>query len=241
MTAAKGKKVILILVIAAVLSIAGLVVAFLLGNASIQVPSFIGMTYMEAANNGQEVELIVKDGQMVDGDENNQGKIMEQYPAAGAEAKAGDIVMVKISRGPGDGRTPDVIKMSTDEAKRTIERAGFEVGNINQVAGAEKAGTVLAQDPKGNKELEKGEKISIDVSDGTMVYVPNVIGLYFETMDAENKIKNAGLNIKFAGEQFSEKVEYGRVLKQSPGSGALVKRGTTVKVWVSLGSEDEWD
>ena len=240
MTAAKCKKVILILMIAAVLCIAGLVVAFLLGNASTKVPSFIGMTYMEALNSGQEVELIVKDGQMVDGDENNQGKIMEQYPAAGAEAKAGDIVMVKISRGPGDGRTPDVIKMSTDEAKRTIERAGFEVGNINQVAGAEKAGTVLAQNPKGNKELEKGEKISIDVSDGTMVYVPNVIGM--KNWDSVyDKIVNAGLKYEYVDGIYSEKVKAYTVIKQSPGAGALVKRGSTVKVWESYGPEDEWD
>jgi len=241
MTAAKSKIIMIILLIVAVLSIAALVVVFLLGRASTTVPSFTGMTYLEAAKAGQEVELTVKDGQMVDGDKDNEGKILEQYPAAGTEAKAGDVVMVKISRGPGDGRTPNVIKMSTDEAKRAIEKAGFEVGSINQVPGVEKAGTVLAQNPKGNKELEKGKRISIEVSDGTMVYVPNVIGLT-EWEKVVDRIEDAGLKYEYVDGIFSNKVKAGAVIKQSPGPGAMVKRGTTVKVWDSLGPEDEyWD
>ena len=147
--------------------------------------------------------------------------------------------MVNICRGLGDGRTPNVIDMSTDEAKNAIESAGFKVGSINQVAGAAKAGTVLDQNPKGNKELEKGKRISIDVSDGTMVYVPNVIGLDYDS--AYYKLKNASLIDEYAGDIDSKKIDPGFVAKQSPGPGALVKRGTTVQLWLSMWPEDDWD
>lgn len=235
----KSKIAIIILLIVAVLSVAGLVVTLILQNASTKVPDLSGMTLMEAIQCGQESELVVKDGQKVDGDKEDTGKVMEQYPAAGTEAKAGDIIMVNICRGLGDGRTPNVVDMSTDEAKNAIESAGFKVGSINQVAGAAKAGTVLDQNPKGNKELEKGKRISIDVSDGTMVYVPNLVGKY--EVDAKKALDSCGLKGEFYDSLYSNSIDYGCVLKQSPGAGAAVKRGTRIQLWFSLGREEDAD
>lgn len=235
----KSKTIIIILLILAVLSIAGLVVMLIHENSSTKVPDFSGMTLMEATLYGQECDLTVKDGQMLDGDKDNKGKILEQLPAAGTDAKSGDVIIVKVSRGPGDGKTPNVINMSTDDAKKAIESAGFEVGSINQVAGVEKAGTVLAQNPKGNKELEKGKKISIEVSDGTMVYVPNLIGK--SDVNAKQTLDSCGLKGEVYEISYSNSVAYGCVKKQNPGGGAMVKRGTTVYLWFSLGREEDAD
>jgi beta-lactam-binding protein with PASTA domain len=236
----KSKKIIIALFVGAVLSISALVVVVVsvTANASTNVPDFNGMTLMEAAKISQEHDLVIKDGQMVEGEAEDKGKIVEQYPLAGQKVKAGDVIIVKVCFGLGDGRTPDVLSMTTADAKKTIEDAGFEVGIIEQVAGVEKAGTVVAQNPVGDKELEKGTKINITVSDGTMVYVPNVLGK--DVGDAEYILQKAGLQGKWTAIEFSEKIDYGCVIKQTPRGGSVVKRGTIVKYVESAGSESEY-
>ena len=223
----------------AVLSAACLVVALLLANAKVKAPDFSGMTLMEATNSAQENDLVVKDGPTVDGKEAERGKVVEQQPAPGTSMEPGEIVMVTICRGPGDGRTPDVINMSSEEATEAIESSGFHVGSVNTVAGVEKAGTVIGQDPKGDKEYERGKTININVSDGSMVYVPNIVGK--DPDSASQVLKNSALRGEFAGSDFSSKIPYGCVLKQSPGAGAKVKKGTTVRVWLSEGDEDDYE
>lgn len=233
----KSKKIIIALFIGAVLSISGLVVVSVIANAATDVPDFNGMTLMEAAKTAQKYDLIIKDGQMIDGKAEDKGKIVEQYPLAGEKVKAGDVIIVKVCRGLGDGRTPDVTGMTTEDAKKAIETAGFEVGQIKQVEGVEAAGTVLAQNPAGNKELEKGTRIDIEISDGTMVYVPNVLGK--DVGDAEYILEQAGLQGKWTSIVYSDKIDYGHVLEQTPKGGAVVKRGTIVKYVESGGPEPE--
>lgn len=228
----------MVLLAVAVLSAACLVVALLLSNAKVKAPDFSGMTLMEAAKDAQENDLVVKDGQKVDGSEADRGKVVDQQPEPGTSMKPGEVVMVTICRGPGDGRTPNVINMSSEEATGAIESAGFHVGSVNTVPGVEKAGTVIGQDPKADKEYERGKTINIDVSDGTMVYVPNLIGKDAES--AYYTLKNSALAGEYAGSEFSSKIEIDHVLKQKPGAGAKVRKGTTVLVWLSDGDEEDY-
>lgn len=233
MSKEKNGKIIIVLLVVALLSVVGLVVTLLIGNSTTKVPDFSGMTLMEATKQGAENSLEIKDGQMVDGDESDRGLIVEQYPEAGASVAKGDVVIVNISRGPGKSRTPDVIGMTTEKARKTIENSGFQVGAINQVEGVENAGTVLAQNPKGDIELEKGKIIDLDVSDGSMVYVPNLIGK--SPREAQGLLFECGLKGSWEGIDWTDKVGYGLVSSQSPGKGAVVKRGTIIKYWESTG------
>lgn len=229
----------IVLIILDIACVAGLIIFFMLSNMPTEVPELTGMTLMEAEEAGQEAGLTVKDGHMEDSENVEEGLIIRQYPVAGIKAKAGDIILVTVSRGLGDGRTPDVTGMSTDDAKAAIEKAGFKLGNINAIEGVEAAGTVKSQDPKGDKELRKGSAISIDVSDGTMTTVPNLIGKEYSV--AFELLRKASLtSMSHAHDEvFSDTVEMLHVVSQSIAPGTVVKKETYVSFVISMGPKPD--
>ena len=239
-----NKKTIIILLAIAIACVIGLVAFILISSAAKEVPDFTGMTLMEAELAGQEADLIVRDGQTEDSEEVEAGAIISQYPVAGMKVHAGDVIIVTASRGLGDGRTPNVTGMSINDAKKKIEKEGFEVGSIEEIAGVEDSGTVKSQDPGGDKELEKGSKINIKVSDGTMTTVPNIRGLYYS--DAFRALEKASLtSMSHAHDEvYSSKVKRDNVVSQSVAPGTVVKKGTYVSFVISMGpepDEDDWD
>lgn len=234
-----NKIITIILAVVAALCVAAVAYTFLRPAPPGQAPDLTGMTLMEATETAQEYGLEIKDGQVKVGEAENKGKIVEQMPLPGTEMQEGDTIVVHICIGLGDGKVPDVEGMSKEDAKEAIEKAGFNLDETKEVASAEPKGTVLKQHPKAGKEYEKGKNMDIEVSDGTMVYVPNLYGKSYDS--AMSIINKMGFKYDYVEEQFSNKVSAGCVLKQSPGAGAVVARGTTIKLWFSLGPEWEWD
>ncbi|MFI8004452.1 Stk1 family PASTA domain-containing Ser/Thr kinase [Streptomyces sp. NPDC086010] len=57
----------------------------------------------------------------------DEGGVARQSPASGAEAAEGDTVELTVSKGPRMTDVPDVTGMDVDEARSTLEEAGFEV------------------------------------------------------------------------------------------------------------------
>lgn len=238
MVSKKIKITSIILAIIAALCIAGLMI-FMFKPASTQTaPDFKGMSYMEAAKLAKEQNFVVKDGQFLDGTAAEKGTIISQYPSAGSEIENGDVIIVHICRGLGDGKVPKIIDKSTEDAKSAIENAGFEVGEIKTVPGVKNKGIVISQSPKADSENEKGTKINFEVSDGTMTVVPNIIGKYYE--DAYKALENASLLTKNMSDTwvYSDK-PWGTVISQDIKAGTIVKKGTCVPFEVSDGEYDD--
>ncbi|WP_329036551.1 Stk1 family PASTA domain-containing Ser/Thr kinase [Streptomyces sp. NBC_00178] len=57
----------------------------------------------------------------------DEGGVARQSPASGAEAAEGDTVELTVSKGPRMIDVPDVTGKDVDEARSTLEEAGFEV------------------------------------------------------------------------------------------------------------------
>jgi serine/threonine-protein kinase len=70
---------------------------------------------------------------------------------------------------------------------------------------------------------------------GREVEVPQLMGKTKE--EAEEILRNIGLNLKVSSSRFSPNVEEGKVLEQIPSSGARLKVDRTVKVLISLGQQ----
>jgi beta-lactam-binding protein with PASTA domain/tRNA A-37 threonylcarbamoyl transferase component Bud32 len=95
-------------------------------------------------------------------------------------------------------------------------------------------GKVVDQDPESGERIERGNIVTIHVSQGIQkVDVPSVKGL--SVADAVSRLKDAGLNAKsFA--VFSPEPE-GTVVAQDPGPGKRVPEGTAVRINVSQGAK----
>jgi beta-lactam-binding protein with PASTA domain/tRNA A-37 threonylcarbamoyl transferase component Bud32 len=95
-------------------------------------------------------------------------------------------------------------------------------------------GRVFDQDPESGERIERGNAVTIYVSQGKRkVDVPTVLGL--SVAEAVARLKDAGLNANDVG-VFSTKPE-GTVIGQDPGEGKRVAEGTTVRINVSQGEK----
>ncbi len=65
--------------------------------------------------------------------------------------------------------------------------------------------------------------------------VPSVIGE--ELKVAQEKLYNAGLQIKVSGDEFDEKISLNKIITQDPASGSTVKKNREIYVVVSKGSK----
>ncbi|MCI9129752.1 MAG: Stk1 family PASTA domain-containing Ser/Thr kinase [Eggerthellaceae bacterium] len=132
---------------------------------------------------------------------------------------------------------PDVTGMTADQAQMTIEQAGFKVGEVNNVYDdATEPGTVVGQNPKGGSQADKGSKINIDVSQGSEeIEVPDVSGMTLD--EARKAITVAGFSVGETTKEYSDSVEEGHVMKQTPAAGSMAAQGSKVDLVVSQGTD----
>jgi beta-lactam-binding protein with PASTA domain len=134
-------------------------------------------------------------------------------------------------------KVPDVANMKPADAIRTLQDAGYLLGNTTEVK-TDKVpiGFVAYTTPGAGEELKDGSKVDIAVNAGTgkEVAVPTLTGSTQAT--AENTLKGIGL-IPVAAESYSATTAAGLVMTQVPAPGSRVPNGTSVVIQVSKGAE----
>ena len=161
------------------------------------------------------------------------GQVTAQDPARGTSLKEGRVVTLTVSLGPVPVQVPDLRGLTKDAATNAIQKAGFVAGKVS-FRNDENApdGQVLEWAPKEGM-APTGSAIDITVSSGPAPrVVPDVSGGSYEGATAA--LGGIGLEASRV-EAYSDSVPQGQVIGTSPGSGASVKRGSTVKVTVSRG------
>ena len=142
----------------------------------------------------------------------------------------------------------NVCGKTKEEAQQTLEAQGLYMFEVAQQKSDQPAGTVLEQDPAGGSQALEGSTVNVIVagdqnvdytddnkdSEEEKVVVPNVNG-YLEK-DAVNALNNAGLKV-VKNYQYSDSVDAGKVISQTPVGGSSVDSGTTVTIVVSQGQK----
>lgn len=133
---------------------------------------------------------------------------------------------------------PDVMGKTAEEAQLAIEQAGFKVGEVKNVYDdSAEPGTVVGQSPKGGDKAEKGSKINIDVSQGSEeIEVPDVSGMTLD--EARKAITVAGFSVGETTKEYSDSVEEGKVMKQTPTAGTMAAQGSKVDLVISQGKDE---
>ena len=90
------------------------------------------------------------------------GIVVTQNPNGPANIKMGGKVTISISKGPALLRVPNVVKMSTALAKKSLEDAGFNNYKVN-ILKAKGPGNVVGQSPKAGTMVKPGTLIVIDI------------------------------------------------------------------------------
>ena len=166
----------------------------------------------------------------------DEGVAVRTSPKEGTLVPKGTRVRLFISSGPPAVAVPNVIGQDKDDARDTLEGAGFEV-STQSVDNDAPEGEVVGQDPAGGTSVDKGSRVTISVSRGPReVDVPDVVGL--DQGSAKSALRGANLKVRVV-EQESATAEEGTVLSQSPTGGNSVPEGTTVTITVATAPADE--
>ncbi len=136
---------------------------------------------------------------------------------------------------------PDVRGMTRDQAEEKLEERGLEYELGTSVASTEyDEGEVVSTEPSAGTNVRKGYTVTIHLSrnsDSTQeeVTVPDVTDMKLSR--ARSEIIDEGLKVGDITYTYSDTVEDGRVIRQSPSGGEDVESGTRVSLVVSRGAE----
>jgi serine/threonine-protein kinase len=155
------------------------------------------------------------------------GYIVSSTPAAGQKVKRSTVVKVVVSKGVEQMSILSYVNKSGDQALSDLTDAGAKVLSKNVFSDTVAPGLVVAQNPDGPANIEKGAKVTISISKGpALIKVPNLVKMTTEL--AKKTLEDAGFNnykinvLKSKGP--------GKVVGQTPKAGSMVKPGTLIVV-----------
>jgi beta-lactam-binding protein with PASTA domain len=182
-----------------------------------------------------------------------KGIVTDQTPAAGVTALSGTTVELSVSNGRKPVVVPSVVGMTQGAAVTALTKIGLKP-QLQNVPSAKPVGQVVAQKPPAGKEVDKGSKVTLNVSRGTGNPSPTTTTVQQTTTAAttvtttasapipavRNLAVTAGLRrLNTAG--FRPVVRYtnstqpaGRIIAEAPASGTA-RRGSQVRITVSNG------
>lgn len=122
-----------------------------------------------------------------------------------------------LSRTPATIAIPDVAGQTVAEAKATLKKANFEIGEEKTEASEKvEEGRIIRTDPGAGTGRKEGTKINLVVSSGKQSFqISNYVGRKSSDVIAELKEKKVPDNLIKIEEEESNKSEAGTVLKQS--------------------------
>ncbi|MFI5901361.1 Stk1 family PASTA domain-containing Ser/Thr kinase [Streptomyces cyaneofuscatus] len=125
----------------------------------VDVPDVTGLSVEDAtaelAEEGLKVDVLPGRVHSSEAD----GDIAKQSPGAGTEAAEGDSIELTVSKGPRMLDVPDITGRDVDEARATLEEAGFEVKVDRPFLSF--SNTIASQSVEGGEQAPEGSTITI--------------------------------------------------------------------------------
>ena len=171
------------------------------------------------------------------------GSVLRQIPSAGSTVREGRVVRVWISQGDEMVFVPNTIGSDLRSAQLAVRQAGLLVDKVdNAYSLTYEKGLIVAQNPKPDSMVQKGEKVSLVLSNGappaSVVLVPNFKSKKLAEATLWASAQNINLIIKEdAGSVFPN----GTIAEQRPAADSQIAPGTNLEVIVSRreSSDDE--
>jgi beta-lactam-binding protein with PASTA domain/tRNA A-37 threonylcarbamoyl transferase component Bud32 len=208
-----------------------------------ELPDVVGMQQDEAIEvlGGQgftdvTIETVERSG--VD-----EGEVVAQDPTPGDEPLPVDTpVTLTVNSGAPPVQVPDVSGRDRNGARRELEAVNLLVGNVTREnSETVRQGRVIRTQPAAGSQVAEETEVDLVISSGsTQAEVPNVVDR--QQADAEQALNDAcepqPCFGAFVTQEFSDSVDQGRVIRQSPEGGQRARKGSDVTLVISLGPEE---
>ncbi|GGN88343.1 Stk1 family PASTA domain-containing Ser/Thr kinase [Nocardia rhizosphaerihabitans] len=203
------------------------------GPSQVQVPRLAGLTQAEAEQKLNSIGLQLNPNVARKASSTAEtDKVISQEPSAGVRVDIDQPIVITIGSGPEQVRVPTVVGQDIGVAQPNLaDSAGFKV-EIQEVKSTAPRGQVLSTNPAGGSTAEKGSTITVQVSAGDRITVPDLSGL--TPTQAQEQLRALG----WTGQLSQTTVitldgsASGKVVGQSPAAGSSVTMTSNVVLQV---------
>lgn len=131
---------------------------------------------------------------------------------------------------------PNIVGKTTDDITEELEKLGLKI-EVKSTQNSDKPeNTILETDPKAGTKVKKDTIIKVVVSSGEeQVDMPDFRG--YEITNIKQVLASRGLNNYTINEEYSDNVEKGYLIKQSPSAETKIGKNTKIEITVSKGPE----
>lgn len=165
------------------------------------------------------------------------GTVISTDPAAGDRLLPGHTIHAVVSKGKERYAIPDLQGKTLDEARTALDDLTLKVGDVTE-AFSEKTPEGRIMRTTGftvGQQVKRGTVVDLVVSKGREpITVTDQTGK--PRAEAEKALQGASFTVDVT-EEFSDEVDQGRVISQSPAQGTAF-RGDTIRLVVSKGPEN---
>lgn len=239
----KGKKLtialvstFLILVILAILSVTVFPAMYIPDE--VAVPDVTGSTTEEAISELEAAGFKIGETKTMNDEDIDAGTIIRTAPKAGNNAKKGASITLYESLGKEKYELDDYVGKAYEDVVNLLEKQGFKnISKVEEFDETQESGTILKQNfDQGDEVVPEDAELEFTISKGAqLIKLTDLAG--YTKKEVNDYIDEQDLSVTFT-EEYSDIVDEGKVISQSPSASTNVRVGAQVSVVLSKGKEE---
>ncbi|MFJ4014416.1 Stk1 family PASTA domain-containing Ser/Thr kinase [Streptomyces sp. NPDC090026] len=199
-----------------------------------RVPALIGTTEAQARERLDAAGLDVRGVRLEFSESVPRGSVLRTDPGTNERVRGNGSVTLVVSRGPRIVKVPDLAGRPLEQAQEALREAGLAPGVVTrEFDETVQQGAVIRTDPEAGSSRSPDSAVSLVVSRGAPVDVPDVTG--GSAAAARQALEGAGLNVELAPGRVNSPHLAGSVARQSAAEGTRLAAGDTVTLTLSKG------
>lgn len=201
------------------------------GQGMIQTPVFVGVSLREAEAKAAEVGVQVEVQSSESSSMMPVDFVLRQDPDPQTMVQKGRVIEVVTSSGPITLTLPDFVGGKFEVAQAFIVANRLVLGDLVEKVDASPVGTVLAQEPGSNADVNQGSVVTLTISRGTMASMPDLVGL--SLTESRKRLSALGFSVSkvIVSPQTTQPAQL--VLRQEPAAGDAIEKGGWIELMVS--------
>jgi len=222
-----------VLLLLAIIAAAAAALVWTLSGEQVDVPNVVGRSEAQATKTLKDAGFVVNVKDTYS-DDVSTGFVARQSPGEETKLKKGATVTIWVSRGPQTLQLPDFRGWAAADVAAWLKKNDLVGVRKNTRSDDVAEGRVFRQDPAGSVDIARGETVTYWVSTGALkVPVPDLTGM--PRADAIAALVELGLKVGDQRTEPSTTYDADQVIRQDPGEGVKVDKGTAVDIVVSSG------
>ncbi len=198
------------------------------------VPQITGRTLDDATATIEAMDLVVGNVEEINDEEEAAGVVMaatvDGRPVKVAdEFLTGTVIDLVVSSGPAARTVPNLVGSTRGQAETQLSERGLAIAVAEDYSESVPEGDIISTSPAAGTEVARGTTVTVVISQGLpFVTVPEVVGL--PAAEAADILEAAGFVVVD-----TEGPPNGPVINTDPAEGTSHRKGTSIRIFVSLG------